>query len=761
METAWGAVAAVENRAPRRRRVWAVSLGVVLLTLVLPQASHAACPNEAIRAEQGTTGLPACMGLELISPGKFSAIKKLGQAAFGPHISPDGSRALFYSTAGLAETPGLQNPFGDRYLATRGASGWTVAPTSPPTEAAIATGGDPLGGPFAFAPDFTRWMGLGGTQTQVNAGVFQVYTYGLTVPFEPLSPVLVPLDDSGEPGLGFTAVNPLHMGASPDLSTSVVGMKRSSTGLLPEDPRGEKGLTASEPGGDTNAYAMFRDESGLPSVALLTRDEANTGKVYGGRCGSHLGGGLAGQSSGGAGSLNQGALSQDGSRIYFSTRPDQPESIAMAGPPCDTDNPLRIMTFTKTPAGPAVDLLFEGGATEGDDLYQGASADGGEVFFVTTRSLAPTDTDLPAPGASCGRDLGASASCDLYLYDADLPEGERLIQVSAGGTGDPDPGKGANVLSSIPALSTDGSHAYFVAQGVLTTDPNPEGATAVAGKPNLYLYERNAANPDGRTAFVGTLSAGDKSSLWGVNQSHLGGAYAVPMLGGAEGGDGHVLLLASKAPLTGDDPDGSFRDVFRYDAEAETLQLLSAPSEEVLPFDVSVNSNFKAPAPPNFATEGRWASEDGFTVGFSTSEQLVASDGDNAPDPYLWKEGKVTRLEGDGRNPVVSPSGDLFGFSGDEALVPQDGDTATDVYVARVDGGFAPPPPRPTCHPLQESCQGPATVPPDLGAAFQGPGNPKAASKPKCPKGKVRRGGRCVKPKAKKKAGNKQKGGRR
>ena len=741
-----------------RGRVIATASAVAALVVLGAPAAGAACPNESMRAAQGATALPSCLAYEMISPPK-----KFGQGALLPNaFSPSDDRANFYSTAGLAGTPGVQKPFGDRYVATRGASEWITSATSPPTEAAIITGGDPIGGPFAYSADFSRWLLLGSDKTHSGVGVFGIYADGLSAPFEPLSPLNIPRDANGL-NTAFSVVNLLTQGTASDLSSTVVGTHIASIAYGDEDPQG---TGDEEPGLDSNTYVAYRGENGEPRFDLLTRDEAGTGNVYGGRCGSHLGGGVKNISGAPAGRLNQGAISTDGSRIYFTTRPEQPESVGTAGPVCDTANPLRIMTWEETPAGPAVDLLFEGGPAEGNDYFQAASADGSKVFFTTTRSLVASDTDTPAPGASCSGDLGASAACDLYIYDAELPEGERLIQASAGGSGDPDPGKGANVLSSITAVSTDGSHAYFVAQGVLTTDQNPAGKEPQPNQPNLYLYERDEASPSGRTAFLGTLAAGDKGQLWQANQSYVGGAYAVPSIGASEGegADGHILMLASVASLLEADGDGGLRDIFRYDAAGEALELIS-PSGGGPSANVSVNSNFRAPHGALGATEGRWASEDGLTVGFTTAEPLVPGDGDEAADPYLWKEGQLVRFDGNALQPIVSPSGNQFGFTTAAALLPQDGDTATDAYLVRVNGGYPPPPPPPDpCNPQAEgSCRGLSTLPPELGPAFQGTGNPKS-TKPKCPKGKVRKGSRCVKkqkPKAKKQAGKSRKGGRK
>ena len=62
--------------------------------------------------------------------------------------------------------------------------------------------------------------------------------------------------------------------------------------------------------------------------------------------------------------------------------------------------------------------------------------------------------------------------------------------------------------------SGDGSHVYFVAKSVLTTQPNAEGQEAQLGADNMYVYERDSTYPAGHTAFVTMLCSGE--SLSGV-----------------------------------------------------------------------------------------------------------------------------------------------------------------------------------------------------------------------------------------------------
>lgn len=740
------------RRRPAYHRLVLAVLSGTLATTALAAPARAACPNEAVREAQGegVTALPGCMALEMVSPPK-----KFVQAAFEPSFSLDGERVLFRSMAGLANTPGLHNPFGDRYVASRVSGGWSTAPTSAPTSAMITNGATSWkGGAVTFSPDLSRWSLLGTTQWQEQLGIGQAFQGGLDGSFAPLSPVLEPInnDPTGNPESQTIFVLLLARGASVDSSSLVFEHLLPSASYFPEDPRGGGGSSG------TNSYvAALRD--GAPSLALLARDKS--GKAYGGRCGTDLGG--AGASLGG--NVNQGAVSADGSRIYFTTRPAQPDSIGTSGPPCNTSNPLRIMRRLETPSGPEVSELLPGGPSEpGDDLYQGASLDGTKVYFTSPRDLAASDADVSAE--PCSTSLGSSKGCDLYLYDSTLPEGSRVIQVSAGGAGDPTPGQGANVLSSITALSGDGSHVYFVAQGVLTTDPNPEGDFAVEGQPNLYAYSRDSGSPSGQTAFVGMLAGGPGGDtvLWSSEGSFRGDAYAVPLLGPSaaapeEGGDGHVLVFASGAPLTSGDDDLGHRDVFRYDSTTDALGRISeaAPGgSDDGSFDVSVNPNEFSPM-GNFAGEGRWVSEDGETVAFFTDEPLTPGDADGVANPYFWRAGELGRVAGaippngfPRRPPTVSLDGDQVAFTVIDPLLPQDTDTASDAYVARVDGGFLPPPLPPICI-ASVNCQArepqPAFTPPASGAPTAG-----NVQEKRCKKGFVEKRGKCVK-KSKKRSG--------
>jgi len=232
----------------------------------------------------------------------------------------------------------------------------------------------------------------------------------------------------------------------------------------------------------------------------------------------------------------------------------------------------------------------------------------------------------------------------------------------------------------------------------------------------------------------------------------VGGAYPVPLLGGDQGGDGHILFLTSKASLTAEDADGGYADIFRYDSETPALRCVScAPGgPDSAPFGALAGSNERTPS-SNLAEQGRWVSEDGETAVFATAEPIAAADEDGTTNPYLWKEGQLTRLPGEvgqfAQSGTLSPDGSSVVFTTTAPLLPQDGDTARDAYVARAGGGFPAPATAPPCDPLSEgSCPGLPSGP-GLERAYAtealiASGNQKA--RPKCRKSQVRKRGKCA-----------------
>jgi hypothetical protein len=573
----------------------------------------------------------------------------------------------------------------------------------------------------SFSPDFSRWVALAASVPEWDRGQGRVFRSGVSGGLLPLSPLLVPLDAADRNYINTEESD--FLGASADHSRVYFKPGVFKTRYLEGDP--------SPTGGEPNVYVAGLGVGGAPSLELLARDA--DGKVWGQGCGARVGGQVGGHQEDRFFVLDfngrdQGAVSSDGSRVFFMTRPGQTGSGA-----CDASaNRLRVMRRVDTPSGPWIAELFSSecdrvapvcDAVDGDDLYQGASVDGKRVYFTTNRQLADTDVDGAGFGSGCEGLF--TAGCDLYMWDATRPAGERLVQVSAGEANPAHPtvGSDASVASGTVAISGDGSHVYFVAQGVLTDAPNPEGAVAAAGQRNLFVWDADQES----LAFVATLSGSDQD-LWGANGTFKNDAYPVPAVGkdanGVEvGGDGHVLAFRTRASLTGGDSDGGRADLYRYDTDAHTLQRISAAAaggSDNGAFDVEQR---RLPdgsrVGTDFAEHKRWVSEDGETIVFQTAERLVAQDADGLFNDYMWREGELYLLPGTSRTesslrqadanlraPAVSHDGSSVAFEAIAQVLPQDGDVVGDVYVARVGGGFAQPAPPAPCPVLGGGCQG-------------------------------------------------------
>jgi hypothetical protein len=666
------------------------------------------CPNADRRAEQGigTLLLPSCMALEQVSPRR-----KHNQRTLSPHVSAGGDRVRYLSQAAIGDNPINQGVIGDPVVSTRGGTGWASANVNPPSPYLYFQAN-----PMSFTPEFDRWSILGAaTAKQVSLGIAQNYRGGLGRPFEPVSPLFT--RRNWDSSIDSVLAKEGLMGVSADQSHLYFDTPSTSSNrgifYLDDDPK-PVGSSA-----DANLYVSHLDASGNSSLELVARD--SDGKVWGGNCGARMGGVHQNAASFYLpnGLRNQGAISPDGSRVYFSTR------AAQAPPPaaCDGDAKMRIFERTESQSGPDVSELIESecgrevpdppcAGHDGDDVYQGASVDRDLVYFTTNRQLA--DTDVDGSAASCSNSSNV-AGCDLYLLDRTKPQGQQLLQVSAGDETAATPGAGANVRNSITAISGDGSHVYFVARSVLTTKQGPAGDSAQPNQNNLYLYK----HPEGEYEFIGALGAVDAGTIWGGEANWRNGAYAVPIKGtdgeGEEiGGAGDILLFMSSTPLTSDDDD-SAADIFRYDAKTAELERISSAAPggaDDGAFDVSAGGSGGGLG-ADYAEEDRWVDEAGETVVFRTSEALLPGDRNGLADGYMWRADKLHRLPGSmpSQNlapppPTISHDGSTVAYQSGQPLLPSDGDSAVDIYVARVHGGFPPPAHDAGCDTLAGGCQG-------------------------------------------------------
>lgn len=201
--------------------------------------------------------------------------------------------------------------------------------------------------------------------------------------------------------------------------------------------------------------------------------------------------------------------------------------------------------------------------------------------------------------------------------------------------------------------------------------------------------------------------------------------------------DGHFAVFPSSIPITGFDSSNRLQ-VYRYDAEADEVDCASC---------LSTNATPEGGA--SLSSHGYSVSDDG-RVFFTSSDALVLRDTDAKKDAYEWSDG-VQQLISTGLSPfdsglhsVTADGRDVFFFTRD-VLAPEDHNgILTKLYDAREDGGFFAIPDRPPCA-ASDECHGPGTQAPaaaNIGSVTGTPGN---RAKKRCPKGKKRKKGKCVK----------------
>jgi Tol biopolymer transport system component len=663
------------------------------------------CPNAPLRTGP-SANLPDCRAYELVSPSfKFGAIA--GSRGF-----LDGSHIQLSSLGAFNGSEDNQGAEGATYLTTRGAAGWSSVPLNPPASEfqnkATLGGGSPL---EDVSQDFSRALvvGIPSSSQPIDRRFYVRQPNGALGEVGPVAPPATVA--AWAPSLGNTPVAH-YQGGSPDLSH-----------LAYELNAGQSETNFLWPGDTTIQGASLYEYVGTGNGAPTLVGVDNAGHLIS-QCGTDLG-----SIENGSGRDVYNAISADGNTIFFNaapggcvrngttgTGPQVRELYARIG----RSMTVPISEPTLPPAARCTVGHVCFGAVHAAGVFQGASRDGSKALFLTEQPLLNGDED---------------ASEDLYMAEiegsgADAKVG-RLVQVSH----DENPGEAAEV-QGVARVSMDGSRTYFVARGVLTKTPNALGRAAVAGAPNLYVYEPDTAHAgQSRIAFVAALSESD-SEDWFVDDSRP--VQTTP--------DGRFLLFASRNGLTPDCPPVACpgQQLYRYDAQTGDLVRVSVGDNG---FNANgTKADFSLLSGPSYGSQalaGARAdsmSDDGAYVFFTSPAALTPQAINDPTDTFLnvyeYHDGHVHLIsDGHDRHLVMGGSAvtliganrsgsDVF-FTTSDPLVPQDTDTQMDVYDARVGGGIPQSVGPAECQ--GDGCQGPlqatASAESPGSMTFSGPGN--------------------------------------
>ena len=691
-------LAATATDASRRARRCAALLAAIA-SLLAPaltspaayatgDANQIACPASSEASPGFRSYLPDCRAYELVTP-PYAGGVPAGMRA----VSTDGSSLIAVSHGAFA---GLEAGEGEGvYLLARTASGWSTAPLNPPvSDPRLATSSFIEAGTELTS---TLWQGTEATGPEAETAPYDLFLRETGPAGEARFLQVGPRDNTT--GTPETSRSPAAFaGASSQLThllLKIEGGPHTWPGdtTMPKAPSLYEyvGVGAAEP-----RLVGVRNEGQLDGSPHV-----NEGAELISGCGTVLG------SQGSA----YNAISTSGQTVFFTA------STCEAHPGEPQVNELYARLSGSKTVAISEPALPPGEACEGacaaappaPGEFQGASADGSKVFFLSSQPLINADRD---------------STTDLYM--AEIRDGRvaRLVLASEGetqgGAGEDDttPGEGAHVLGVV-RVSEDGSRVYFVAEGVLTARANDHGASAQPGGRNLYVFDTTT----GRTAFVGTLQsqAEEAAAHAACNALNAGAEEYTACLESLEPQnidiwrasdhraaqatpDGAFLVFTTLAHLTADDTSGPLvPQVFLYTAQTGVLARVAVgdggsggDGNADAPIDAPALAApfFASTAAPTAGTGSLGITDTGAVV-FESADGLTPLAVSGRRSVYEYSDGR-TYLISDGQDtsargsPLLAtdPSGTDVFFSTADQLVGHDTDTQVSLYDARIGGGF-------------------------------------------------------------------------
>jgi hypothetical protein len=482
-------------------------LGVLLATI--------AAALGAFAPWAGAAELPDERVYELVTPSSMNGV--VGWIAYP---APDGD-ALDWS--GLGGCCGATTGGEQLYQSRRGPAGWTTKGLTPA----------PRGSLEGF--------------TEPQAPVFWSEDLGTTIYSTPESydpgdtPGTRDLYVQGEDGVPhWVSQGPLSAPAATRYESTFDGADPQARSIVFST---RAALTADATGLDEEAgpapyYLYLRDlATGTTTLVNVQNDGtvvSPDGAILGD--GTYIGHGAVSPNQFGS---TTNAVSADGQKVFFES---PPPGVTYPSPVPQPHLYMRdLAAGTTTP--------LDDPSSSGFARYEGASKDGSLVFFRSDEGLG-----------------GSAADLELYVFNTTAHQIGVVPAMSASPVSDGDAGMLDGHLLGISAISNNGSHVYFVAEGVLTAEPNGLGQTAQANQSNFYSFNTST----GTTTFIATLGTEDVINEFGsargqlVSQPDLG-RPAVPTP------DGSVMVFESKSDLTGENPAGPAMELAAEAPEGATV----------------------------------------------------------------------------------------------------------------------------------------------------------------------------------------------
>jgi hypothetical protein len=689
-------------------------------------------PDQAFTTQPAISGEPLLDDRlwEMVSPSQKSGagIKGIDEAGGGVlQASADGDGLAFYANGPFGqEAPSNRSLEPSQFVAFRGPDGWSTRDVTTPREDVVGVIPGYTEGYKVFSQD----LSFGAVQPQGVTPLSPLAT--ATTPYlRATNGEFLPLVDSldvppeavfdGKVGSGGLVVNePEIEGGSPDLHSVVL----ASCFKLTEDAVNSCGKD------NQSLYVWHEGALKLASVLPNEKPAALTGiaVVLGGK----------------RETLTRGAVSNDGTRLVFTTSGKHVY--------------LRDVALGKTVQLDLPEAGVAGG--DGEPQFEDMSSDGSRVLFTdTVRLTAGSEAD------NSHRDL---YMCEIVVQGGALTCALKDLSVPQNA------GEAGSVLGATLGSDSSGRYVYFAANGVLAPGASAGDCNLLGGSGGCGLYLLDTAV--GTVKLVATLSGADYRD-WGGTV--LGGATA------RVSRNGRFLAFMSRRSLTGYDNRDAVSgqldmEVFLYDRLGNGgeggLVCVSCNPTGARPhgFEIVTNAHsllneaniwsggtWLAAAIPGWTPyalnkafyQSRYLSDSG-RLFFNSADALVPRDSNGTVDVYEYEppqgEGQSKSDNCTVSSLTYSPDSggcvDLISSgtsaeesefldaseSGDDVflltaaqLAPNDFDTASDIYDARAGGVVSEPVKPPACE--GDACQNPVSAPEDPtpgSLTFKGPGNP-------------------------------------
>lgn len=480
------------------------ALFAVLATSVAPASASEGCENEARRVEQGSTFLPDCRAYELVSLPSMPPPSYRLYVEGTPPLSPDGFSQfegpfvlpVVQSTVSAAgdgnavlyqgSEPNSQGTGNRNNLSRRGADGWAGENIEPPQSRRGFLCG--VTGYIGASENLDEVTWIDGKTEDEGGAHESIEVCGHDEPRlaagEPEESGNLFLRDTATGSFqlvnvtppGTKSYQPWFDAISAEGSHVIFNSRTQLTADAPPDP-GVVGCQTENPRVDPDEFGnVYLWSAG--TVHLLTVLPNGTA-VRGTLAGAHpfVCDAIPVESA-----EATHALSNDGERALFyagggfeihgelgdyKPRPEAPyidgglylrehpgaEQSALNGSGACTE-PQKGCTLQ-------IDVPEGGPGSSGGGQFQWANVETTRIFFTDEEKLTSDST-------------AQAGAPDLYEYDLEKPQGQRLTDVTANAS------ESADVLG-VSGVSEDGSYVYFVAQGDLTgAQQNSQGGTAFA-----------------------------------------------------------------------------------------------------------------------------------------------------------------------------------------------------------------------------------------------------------------------------------------